>query len=94
MKAHELLQESAYTLTQRGEQNGYDKKEERSAAEIAALFNMKTGHNITEADAWQFLICLKEARLKRQLANGGDTRDTMIDLISYNALLAERLTSE
>lgn len=29
MNAHELLQESAYTLTQRGEQNGYDKKEGR-----------------------------------------------------------------
>jgi hypothetical protein len=28
MKVNELLQESAYTLTQRGEQNGYDKKEE------------------------------------------------------------------
>ena len=91
MKAHELLQESAYTLTQRGEQNGYDKKEERSAAEIAALFNLKTGHSLTEADAWQFMICLKEVRLKRQQENGGDTKDSMIDLISYNALLAECL---
>lgn len=94
MKAHELLQQSAYTLTQRGEQNGYDKKEERSAAEIAALFNLKTGHSLTEADAWRFMICLKEVRLKRQLENGGDTKDSMIDLISYQALLAECLTGE
>lgn len=94
MKAHELLQESAYTLSQRGEQNGYDKKEERSAAKIAVLFNMKTGHNITEADAWQFMICLKEVRLKRQRENGSDTKDSMIDLISYQALLAECLTGE
>lgn len=94
MKAHELLQESAYTLTQRGEQNGYDKKEERSAAEVAALFNLKTGHSLTEADAWQFMICLKEVRLKRQRENGGDTKDSMIDLISYQALLAECLTDK
>lgn len=91
MKAHELLQESAYTLAQRGEQNGYDKKEERSAADVARLFNAKTGHNLTEADAWQLMICLKEVRLKRQQENGGDTKDTMIDLIYYNALLAECL---
>ncbi len=94
MKAHELLQESAYTLSQRGEQNGYDKKEERSAADIAALFNAKTGHDISEADAWQFMICLKEVRLKRQQENGGDIKDTMIDLISYQALLAECLLNE
>lgn len=94
MKAHDLLQESAYTLSQRGEQNGYDKKEERSAADIAALFNAKTGHDISEADAWQFMICLKEVRLKRQQENGGDIKDTMIDLISYQALLAECLLNE
>lgn len=94
MKAHELLQESAYTLAKRGEQNGYDKKEERSAADIAALFNLKTGHNLTEADAWQFMVCLKEVRLKRQLENGGDTTDTLIDLISYTALHAECRTRE
>lgn len=94
MRAHDLLQESAYTLSQRGEQNGYDKKEERSAADIAALFNAKTGHDISEADAWQFMICLKEVRLKRQQENGGDIKDTMIDLISYQALLAECLLNE
>lgn len=94
MKAQDLLQESAYTLSQRGEQNGYDKKEERSAADIAALFNAKTGHDISEAEAWQFMICLKEVRLKRQQENGGDIKDTMIDLISYQALLAECLLNE
>ncbi len=94
MKAQELLQESAYTLTQRGEQYGYDKKEERSAAEVAALFNLKTGHSLTEVDAWQFMICLKEVRLKRQRKNRGDIKDTMIDLISYQALLAECLPNE
>lgn len=91
MKAHDLLQESAYTMNQRGEQNGYDRKQERSAADVARLFNAKTGYDISEADAWQFMICLKEVRLKRQQENGGDIKDTIIDLISYQALLAECL---
>lgn len=94
MKAHELLQQSAYTLTQRGDQNGYDKAEERSAAAIVALFNAKTGRDLTEAEAWQFLICLKEVRLMRQVVNGSDTSDTLIDLISYHALLAECLSPQ
>lgn len=94
MKAHELLQQSAYTLNQRGEQNGYDKAEERSAAAIASLFNAKTGRDLTEAEAWQFLICLKEVRLMRQVVNGSDTSDTLIDLISYQALLAECLSPQ
>jgi hypothetical protein len=94
MRAQELLQAATDTQSQRGNQYGYDKKEERSAADIAALFNLKTGHNLTEADAWQFMVCLKEVRLKRQLENGGDTTDTLIDLISYTALHAESLTRE
>lgn len=94
MKAQDLLSSAAATMTQRGEQSGYDKKEERSAADIAALFNMKTGHSLTEADVWQMLVCLKEVRLRRQVANGGDISDTLIDLISYQALLAECLSPQ
>lgn len=89
MKANEILEAVAATITQRGAQNGYDKKEERSAAEIARLFNAKTGYTLSEADAWQFMICLKEVRLRRQLGNGSDPTDTLIDLVSYQALLAE-----
>ncbi len=89
MKAYEFLQRSCETMTERGSQNGYDSQEERSAAEIARLFNVKRGHSLTEADAWAFLVCLKEVRLKRQIANGSDITDTLIDLVSYQALLAE-----
>lgn len=94
MKAHELLQEAISTQNQRGEQNGYDKGSERSAADVARLFNAKTGNSLTEADIWQILVCLKEVRLQRQLANGSDYGDTLIDLISYQALLAECLTAK
>ncbi len=94
MKAYEFLQRSCETMTERGNQNGYDNQEERSAAAIAALFNAKTGHNLSEADAWSFLICLKEVRLRRQLLNGSDPTDTLIDLVSYQALLAECMSKQ
>lgn len=94
MKAHDFLQRSNETMSERGSQNGYDSQEERSAAAIAALFNAKTGHNLSEADAWSFLICLKEVRLRRQLLNGSDPTDTLIDLVSYQALLAECMSKQ
>lgn len=94
MKANEILEAVGVTITQRGAQNGYDKKEERSAAEIARLFNTKTGYTLSEADAWQFMICLKEVRLIRQLHNNGDILDTLTDLVAYNTLMAECLAEK
>lgn len=95
MKAQQILEAVSATLAQRGQENGYDKAEERSAAEIVRTYNLKrsTGY-MSEADAWEFMRCLKEVRLKRQLANGGDPTDTLIDLIGYTVLLAECLTEE
>lgn len=94
MKAHVILETVAKTLTQRGTANGYDKQEERSAAEVARILNAKYGKNMTDVDVWKILIALKEARLNRQLANGSDPTDTLIDLIGYTALLAECLTEK
>ncbi len=94
MKANEILEAVAATITQRGAQNGYDKKEERSAAEVARLFNAKHGLRLDESDVWETLRCLKEVRLSRQLENGSDPTDTLIDLIGYTVLLAECLTEQ
>lgn len=94
MKAHVILETVAKTLTQRGTSNGYDKQEERSAAEVVRILNAKYGTSMTDVDVWRMLIALKEARLNRQLANGSDPTDTLIDLIGYTALLAECLTEE
>lgn len=97
MKANEILEAVASTITQRGAENGYDKKEERSAAEIARLFNTKMGRvcdGLGEAEVWEMFRCLKEVRLRRQLENGSDPTDTLIDLIGYTVLLAECLTEE
>lgn len=95
MKANEILEAVAATITQRGAENGYDKKEERSAAEVARLFNEKAGGPcLDESDIWEVLRCLKEVRLNAQLANGSDPTDTLIDLIGYTVLLAECLTEK
>lgn len=97
MKANEILEAVAATITQRGAQNGYDKKEERSAAEIARLYNIKRVRKyeaIGEVEVWEMLRCLKEVRLHRQLENGSDPTDTLIDLIGYTVLLAECLTEK
>lgn len=84
MKAHELAQKAADILKQRGTDNGYDAGEERSAATIAKVYNLITGHELTEADAWMFLIVLKLVRegRKHQL-------DNLLDLSNYALLLAE-----
>jgi len=94
MKAHVILETVAKTLTQRGTSNGYDKQEERSAAEVARILNAKYGASMTDVDVWRMLIALKEARLNRQLANSSDPTDTLIDLIGYTVLLAECLTKK
>ena len=93
-KAADLLRLAAETIEQRGKQNGYDKKEEKSAPKIATIFNAKKGADLTTLDVWDLLICLKEARLEAILSNNSDPTDTLIDLISYNALKAEQILTE
>lgn len=93
-KAAELLRLAAETIEARGEQNGYDRKEEKSAPKIATIYNAKKGTNLTPLDVWDLMICLKEARLGAILSNGSDPLDTLIDLIAYNALKAEQILTE
>lgn len=94
IKATDLLRLAAETIEQRGKQNGYDKKEEKSAPKIATIYNAKKGANLTPLDVWDLLICLKEARLEAILSNNSDPTDTLIDLISYSALKAEQVLTE
>ncbi|HFF9033309.1 TPA: DUF6378 domain-containing protein [Escherichia coli] len=94
ISAADLLRLAAETIEQRGKQNGYDRKEEKSAPKIATIYNAKKGANLTPLDVWDLLICLKEARLEAILVNGSDPTDTLIDLISYSALKAEQVLTE
>ena len=92
--AADLLRLAAETIEQRGKQNGYDRKEEKSAPKIATIYNAKKGTNLTPLDVWDLLVCLKEARLEAILVNGGNPVDTLVDLISYNALKAEQIIND
>lgn len=85
MKAYEYCKNAATTMGQRGKENGYDTaKEERSAKQIAAVFNALTGRDLTEQEAWAFLICLKLVRQHRK-----HQEDNIVDLVAYAALLGE-----
>ncbi|HFO4998489.1 TPA: DUF6378 domain-containing protein [Escherichia coli] len=92
--AADLLRLAAETIEQRGKQNGYDRKEEKSAPKIATIYNAKKGANLTPLDVWDLLICLKEARLEAILVNESDPTDTLVDLISYSALKAEQILND
>lgn len=85
MKAYEYCKNAAATMEQRGKENGYDgAKEERSAKQIAAVFNALTGSDLTEQEAWTFMICLKLVRQQRK-----HQEDNIVDLVAYAALLGE-----
>ncbi|QXL91330.1 hypothetical protein P9630_gp55 [Escherichia phage BF9] len=85
MKAYEYCKNAATTMEQRGKENGYgNAKEERIAKQIAAVFNALTGRDLTEQEAWTFLICLKLVRQHRK-----HREDNIVDLVAYAALLGE-----
>lgn len=97
---NKLAEKALATLGQRGSENGYDKKagtaqEERSAAQIARVFNELTGHQLSTADAWTFLQVLKMVRMENQIKTGsGDLLDSCNDMISYSLLKAETVLEE
>lgn len=85
MRAYEYCKNAATTMEQRGKENGYDgAKEERIAGQVAAVFNALTGRDLTEQEAWTFLICLKLVRQHRK-----HKEDNIVDLVAYAALLGE-----
>lgn len=84
MKAHDLAKQAADILNERGQQNGYDNGEERSAAKIAKVFNTITGRDLTEQEAWLFMICLKLVR-----EGNKHQTDNCVDMANYAFLRAE-----
>lgn len=60
-------------------------KGERTAEQIANVFNAITGHELTETDAWTFLLVLKLVRSR----NGKYNRDDYVDLAAYSSLMGE-----
>lgn len=88
VQAHEFLDEAVETMRRRAAQR--DAEQERSMAKTVAIFNAWTGGNMTEADGWRFMICLKQARE----IQGKFHRDDYVDLSAYAGLLGEHLSDD
>ena len=85
--AAEFLAGGQCILDQRGKD--YDTPGgERSMLKTVEAFNTITGHNITEADGWQFMSILKKVR---QYQTPKFHRDSAEDDINYSALAAEAM---
>jgi hypothetical protein len=82
--AHGFLEEASTAMKQRAALRDAEDGE-RTAAQIAKVFNAITGHDLSEADAWMFLIVLKIVRSR----NGKYNRDDFVDLAAYAGLLGE-----
>lgn len=88
-KAGEILGIAYETMQERSQ--SYDAPEgERSMAAIVAMFNSLTGHQITEAQGWKFMVLLKLVRSEQ----GKDKIDNYVDACAYVALAGECVYNE
>lgn len=77
-------------MEERGKQ--YDKPEgERSMGKTVQVFNIITGHDLTEADGWLLMQILKDVR---QWQTPNYHEDSALDCVAYSALKAESLWVE
>lgn len=65
---------------------------ERSMSRTVQAFNAFTGHNLSEADGWRFMQCVKGVRLYTNREN--THLDSMEDGIAYSALEAECIVNK
>lgn len=84
MRAPDILTKAANEMRERGKQRDTPEGE-RSMARTVASFNALTGLNLTEAQGWIFMCCL---RLARGTSNSTALDDT-VDLAAYAALWGE-----
>ena len=91
MKATDFLQAAIDVQAERGKD--YDKPAgERSMAATVKAFNAITGRDLTEAEGWLILECLKNVR---QWQNPGRYHhDSALDGVAYASLKAEALHAE
>lgn len=82
-----FLRRAAEIMAERGKQ--YDQEGgERSMGKTVTMFNACTGHNLTEAEGWLLMECLKNVR---QWQRPGFHQDSADDGVAYAALKAEAL---
>jgi len=84
-KAPDILKRAEEIMRERGKQ--YDQDDgERSMEKIVNTFNAATGHNLTEAQGWMFMIFLK---LVRDNSRTEGHQDSCEDLVAYSSLYGE-----
>lgn len=84
MNAIEFLKEAAEQMQERAALRD-SPDGERAVETIVEMFNTLTGHKLSEADGWKFLLLLKLVRSE----NGAYHADDYVDLSAYGALLGE-----
>jgi len=92
MKAKDFLFQAGKTMEDRGK--SYDKggdEEEHSMGRTVEMFNIVTGHALTESEGWLMLALLK---LVRQWSTDTYHHDLALDSVAYTALMAEALDAE
>lgn len=83
--APDILKRAEEIMRERGKQ--YDQEGgERSMEKIVNTFNAATGHNLTEAQGWMFMIFLK---LIRDNSRSEGHQDSCEDLVAYSSLYGE-----
>lgn len=88
MKAQDILKAAVGHMDARAAT--YDKPEgERSMGKTVQAFNAITGRDLTEAEGWLMMVCLKQVRLFTNINT--PHRDSIEDMVSYAALLGEHL---
>ena len=91
MKAEQFLRNGADVLAERGKE--YDKPEgERSMARTVAALKAITGKELTEAEGWLFMECLKNVRQWQNPERYHE--DSAVDGVNYSALKAEALSEQ
>lgn len=63
-------------------------------AKVAAIFGALTGIEVTPADALLFMLAVKMARLRTNLANNQLHRDSLVDAMGYLGCLSMHLERE
>ena len=82
--ATSILAHCAELLAERGKD--YDDGEERSMGKVVEMFNVATGHNLSETQGWLFMQLVK---IVRQETSKVVHKDSYLDDTSYSALKAE-----
>ena len=86
--ANEFLENALDAMATRAQER--DIEQERSMGKIVNVFNALTGHTLTEAEGWEFMIILKLVRGRQ----GTFREDDYIDGAAYTALLGEHKSNE